>query len=158
MPDPNSRPDFQQIASRFDDILPDDKDPRPLVRIKAKKVSRLSIAAPKEVVASTGSDRFDAPKQHEGFHSTYRGKFKNRSLEAAASPRFGATMTTSTTAGTVIAAEDAVMGDDISAGSNRSNNFMDSFADVFLATFTPGKEPGVDANEEKKDDDDDDFV
>ena len=39
MPDPSMRPDFQTIAERFANMMDEDNDPRPLVRIKNKKVS-----------------------------------------------------------------------------------------------------------------------
>jgi len=173
MPEPSSRPDFQQIASRFDDILPEDRDPRPLVRIKNKKVSRLSIAGPKDVSGEEAAGG-SGPAQNEGFHSTYRGKFKKA---AAASPRGASPRATSTStaaaagAGAAAGGLDALVNslpdadkapspDPDSQRSQRSNNFMDSFADVFLATFTPGQ--GQDAastpGEKKEEEDEDDFV
>ena len=40
-----ARPDFPTIAERFAALLSEDRDPRPVARIKNKKVSRISIAA-----------------------------------------------------------------------------------------------------------------
>ena len=74
LPNPNLRPDFATIAERFSNMLKDeDNDPRPLVRIKNKKVAKLSI--PRLALA-----RRRPVEPVPGFmHSTYRDKFRRKS-------------------------------------------------------------------------------
>jgi len=165
LPYPPSRPDFQAIASRFDDSLPEDNDPRPLVRIKNKKVGRTTIAsAPRESVTAELSASL-APKQNESFHSTYRGKFMKRGdASDRTSPRARSNLGSSafTTSFTSTSAGTAQAGAEESPTrlplSQPNANFMDSFADVFLATFTPGKAAGEDATKDDEEDNEEDFV
>merc|ERR1711998_379842 len=109
MPDPRQRPDFQAIAERFSQIIPEDQDPRPVARIKNKRVIT------KAVGGGFGDNALAAP----GFmHNTYRNKFRGMGTnapQANQSPR-----SPSAPSSTV-----------------PPDNFLDTFAQTLLKTFTP---------------------
>ena len=134
-PEPSDRPDFPTVAEAFATMLKafgEDKDPRPVARIKNKKVSRISISAP-DGGASPDKPAGDASKAPAFMHSTYRSKFRNKGAGGGESPRAGAD------AGAGSSADGAADGDEKSPLAS-ARDFMDTFSSTLLNTFTPGKE------------------
>jgi serine/threonine protein kinase len=68
-PNPASRPRFQDVSEILDQMLPEDApDPRPMARIKNKKIARIGGGKDDSVEASTSGA---APNAE--LHSTFRG-------------------------------------------------------------------------------------
>ena len=157
MPDPRQRPDFQSIAERFANMLDDDNDPRPLVRIKNKKVARLAMASSPGSSAAPGSPG-GAPDTPGFMHSTYRDKFRRKSttpssprLDPAAAADVSRTMDGDELTKTIDGNEAQPLpqsgttssaSSDVGQSSSRSNGnaaeFFDTFSQTLLRTFTPG--------------------
>lgn len=143
VPDPAARPPFETIATKFTEIVggPEaEKDPRPLVRIKNKMVSRTSFAG--ESPGQSGGEAAAAAPTEGFMHNTYKAKFKNRGstdASGATSPR-----------GTEMADKEAAPSESTPSGSGSSSPsgaWFDTFSSTILETFTPGKKKSADADE-----------
>jgi len=125
-PERSQRPTFKDIATKFNSMLSDDTDMRPLVRIRDRKV--LSAA------------RVSTPAPYEGeaagtLHSTYKAKFQRRSSFSSphGSPQSSSRAPAAPT-------EDGQSG----AASDQptdptSSRFVDTFSSTMLRTWTPGE-------------------
>lgn len=116
LPDPKGRPTFQVIAERLGN-LQGDEDPRPLVRIKGKKVL---TNRSKGVASPSGGATADAGPAFA--HSTYKAKFQALSQEKAAT------------------SDGPAEPSEAPAEGGGMMSFMDTFSQTILRTFTPGKE------------------
>jgi serine/threonine protein kinase len=115
---PSERPEFGKISAIIAAAVPEGNDPRPLARIKAKRVLRTSM------VAGAG----DQPL-------SFRDKFKEKSQLKASkldkSYRKSEGGEANGAAGTAVADAD-------SADADKASLFQ-TFSDTLLQTFTPGK-------------------
>jgi serine/threonine protein kinase len=169
MPEAAQRPSFQSIAEQLNAFFADDADPRPLMRVKDKKVFTA------EARSASG---LSLPLANSG-HDSYRNKFRSKS---ALSPRPDGPLSPRSSDGAspgshraytrrpsvaeldasalpISSAARSLMerrkSQEVSAealesyrtmspqNSNRqmsARSFLDSFSSTLLGTFTPGKE------------------
>ena len=150
-PDPRGRPDFQSVAERFSKLIDGENDPRPLVRIKNKKVPRISISSPsRDSAADADASSPEAPKPAGFMHSTYRGKFQKRSKDSSAA---SASTDIESQSSTRDDASEASEQAENSSATSDSQRFLDTFSQTLLRTFTPGKDVATTKKPEDNDDD-----
>jgi len=145
-PEPKNRLNFQTISEALSAMKSDDDDVRPLVRVKNKKVSHITLQADTEGGVGTSS-------QPPGFaHSTYRQKFQKRSSDQR--------RVSGETSGTDEGSSSAGTSDDQTsarkAPTGFAEAFMDTFSQTILHTFTEGKE-GAQAAAKKKEEEEPEY-
>jgi serine/threonine protein kinase len=140
-PDPSARPDFSTVANTITGIIGvdasgvDAQDPRPLVRIKNRKVVSFNAGKKLFSMDPAGSDRRGDSMAPSFMHSTYKDKFKEKGKTAGAAAEAGTSAT--------------------EESADSGGSFLDTFSSTLLKTFTPGKETTVGAGSDDADKDGD---